>query len=334
MNFCMDRILACTCRGSMGRLRVDMVKLISIGVVSGLFFSTTFVLNRLMSLEGGHWVWTASLRYLFMLVLLFCWFLSSGNLRLLRELLQLYCRHWLFWTVAGTIGFGFFYALISYSASFSPGWVIATTWQTTIIATPIVLLGFRRKVPGRALFFSLLIFAGVVLVNVSQAQTAPLRDVLMGGIPVLIAAFCYPFGNQLVWEVQNRGHRLLPSIDSPALNRPFAKVLLLTVGSIPFWLLVVLVCQPPPPAASQVMQTAMVALFSGIVATSLFLYARQLAKDPYELSAVDATQASEVIFALAGEIFFLHAAMPDVYGITGIIITILGLCLYIRAQAR
>ncbi|KJR97073.1 MAG: membrane protein [Desulfobulbaceae bacterium BRH_c16a] len=311
-----------------------MVKLISIGVVSGLFFSTTFVLNRLMSLEGGHWVWTASLRYLFMLVLLFCWFLSSGNLRLLRELLQLYCRHWLFWTVAGTIGFGFFYALISYSASFSPGWVIATTWQTTIIATPIVLLGFRRKVPGRALFFSLLIFAGVVLVNVSQAQTAPLRDVLMGGIPVLIAAFCYPFGNQLVWEVQNRGHRLLPSIDSPALNRPFAKVLLLTVGSIPFWLLVVLVCQPPPPAASQVMQTAMVALFSGIVATSLFLYARQLAKDPYELSAVDATQASEVIFALAGEIFFLHAAMPDVYGITGIIITILGLCLYIRAQAR
>lgn len=311
-----------------------MLKLVAIGVLSGLFFSTTFVLNRLMSLDGGHWVWTASLRYLFMLILLFCWFLSSGNLRLLRDLLQLYCRHWLFWTVTGTIGFGFFYALISYSASFSPGWVVATTWQTTIVATPIVLLGFNKKVPGSALLFSLLIFSGVVLVNVSQAETTPLRDVLMGGIPVLIAAFCYPLGNQLVWEVQNPGHSLLPRIESPVLNRPFAKVLLLTLGSLPFWLILILVCQPPPPAVSQVVQTAMVALFSGIIATSLFLYARQLARDPYELSAVDATQASEVIFALLGEIFFLHASLPNMSGLAGIGITIMGLCLYIRAQVR
>lgn len=311
-----------------------MLKLVAIGVLSGLFFSTTFVLNRLMSLEGGHWVWTASLRYMFMLILLLCWFLSSGNLRLLRELLRLFRRNWLFWIVTGTIGFGFFYALISYSASFSPGWVIATTWQTTIVATPIVLLGFNKKVPVTALFFSLLIFAGVLLVNVSQAETTSLRAVLMGGIPVLVAAFCYPLGNQLVWEVQNPGHALLPRIESPALNRPFAKVLLMTLGSVPFWLILILVCQPPPPAASQVMQTAMVALFSGIVATSLFLYARQLARDPYELSAVDATQASEVIFALIGEILLLHAPVPSISGIAGIAITILGLCLYIRAQVR
>jgi drug/metabolite transporter (DMT)-like permease len=288
----------------------------------------------MMSLDGGHWLWTASLRYLFMLLLLLCWFLLSGNRRLLGELLRLYGRHWVFWTIAGTIGFGFFYALISYSASFSPGWVVATTWQTTIIATPFVLLGFRRRVPGSALIFSLLIFAGVVLVNVSQAQIAPLRDVLKGAIPVLLAAFCYPVGNQLVWEVQNSGHSRLPEIDSPALNRPFAKVLLLTLGSVPFWLLLVLVYQPPPPTAGQIVQTAMVALFSGIIATSLFLYTRQLARDPYELSAVDATQASEVIFALTAEILFLHAEMPNLYGIIGIIITILGLCLYLRVQAR
>ncbi|EKD37793.1 MAG: hypothetical protein ACD_75C00992G0001 [uncultured bacterium] len=311
-----------------------MAKLIFIGVLSGLFFSTTFVLNRLMSLDGGHWVWTASLRYFFMLLLLFGWFLSSGNLRLLRELLQLYRRHWLFWTLTGTVGFGFFYALISYSASFSPGWVIATTWQTTIIATPIVLLGFGKKVPVSALFFSVLIFAGVVLVNVSQAETAPLREVLMGGVPVLLAAFCYPLGNQLVWEVQNSGFARLPAITDPALNRPFAKVLLMTLGSIPFWLLVIVVCRPPAPAASQVMQTALVALFSGIVATSLFLHGRQLARDPYELSAVDATQASEVIFALIGEIIFLQAALPSMSGFAGIAMTIAGLCLYLRAQVR
>jgi drug/metabolite transporter (DMT)-like permease len=309
-----------------------MAKLILLGVLSGFFFSTTFVLNRLMSLAGGHWVWTASLRYFFMLLLLLGWFLASGNLRLLGELLRLYRRHLPFWTITGTIGFGCFYALVSYSASFSPGWVIATTWQTTIIATPMVLLGFGRKVPVSALLYSLLIFAGVGLANVSQAASASPREVLLGALPVLLAAFCYPLGNQLVWEVQNGSGGRLPKIESPALNRPFAKVLLMTLGSMPFWLVLILATRPPAPAVGQVAQTALVALFSGIVATSLFLHGRQLAKDPYELTAIDATQASEVVFALIGEMIFLQAGLPNMSGMAGIALTIAGLCLYLRAQ--
>jgi drug/metabolite transporter (DMT)-like permease len=311
-----------------------MHKLIAIGVLSGLFFSTTFVLNRLMSLQGGHWLWTASLRYFFMLAFLLLWFFLTRQGRLLRELLSLYRRHWRFWTLAGTVGFGFFYALITYSASFSPAWVVATTWQTTILATPVVLLGFGKRVPRSALFFSLLIFAGVVLVNVSQAGAVPIREIFMGGIPVLLAAFCYPAGNQLVWEVQNSSHRYLPKIESPALDRPFAKVLLLTLGSLPFWLVMIAILQPPEPPASQLLQTAIVALSSGIIATGLFFYARQIATNSYELSAVDATQASEVLFALAGEMILLQAVAPNAYGCFGVAMTVLGLCLYIRAQAR
>ncbi len=311
-----------------------MHKLIAIGVLSGLFFSTTFVLNRLMSLQGGHWLWTAGLRYFFMLAFLLLWFFLTRQGRLLRDLLSLYRRHWRFWTLAGTVGFGFFYALITYSASFSPAWVVATTWQTTILATPVVLLGFGKRVPRSALFFSLLIFAGVVLVNVSQAGAVPIREILMGGIPVLLAAFCYPAGNQLVWEVQNSSHRYLPKIESPALDRPFAKVLLLTLGSLPFWLVMIAIIQPPEPPASQLLQTAIVALSSGIIATGLFFYARQIATNSYELSAVDATQASEVLFALAGEMFLLQALAPNAYGCFGVAMTVLGLCLYIRAQAR
>ncbi len=311
-----------------------MHKLIGIGVLSGLFFSTTFVLNRLMSLEGGHWLWTASLRYFFMLAFLLVWFPVTGKSHLLKELLLLYCRKWLFWTLAGTIGFGFFYALISYSASFSPAWVIATTWQTTILATPIVLIVFGKRVPRSALAFTFLIFAGVVLVNISQKGTTPIREILLGGIPVLVAAFCYPLGNQLVWEVQNSSHRFLPKIESPVLNRPFAKVLLLTLGSLPFWLVLIAFLQPTAPSVNQALQTATVALFSGIIATSLFLYARQIATNSYELSAVDATQASEVIFALAGEMFFLQAVAPNAYGCVGVAMTVVGLCLYIRAQTK
>jgi len=81
------------------------------------------------------------------------------------------------------------------------------------------------------------------------------------------------------------------------------------------------------------MQTAIVALFSGIIATGLFLYARQRARNSYELSAVDATQASEVIFALIGEMLFLQSDAPTVWGYVGIALTLIGLCLYIRAQA-
>ena len=157
--------------------------------------------------------------------------------------------------------------------------------------------------------------------------------ILLGAIPVLLAAFCYPLGNQLVWEVQNPSHRFVPRIDNPALNRPFAKVLLLTLGSLPFWLVMLGILRPATPAAGQILQTAMVALFSGIIATGLFLYARQIATNSYELSAVDATQASEVIFALIGEMLFLQAAAPNFYGCIGIGMTVLGLCLYIRAQA-
>jgi len=38
-------------------------RLLWLGLLAAALFSITFVLNRAMSLEGGHWVWSASLRY-------------------------------------------------------------------------------------------------------------------------------------------------------------------------------------------------------------------------------------------------------------------------------
>jgi len=69
-------------------------------------------------------------------------------------------RHWAFFTVAGTVGFGLFYGLICFAASFAPGWVVATTWQSTILFTPLVLLAFGRRVPLRGLAFTALVAAG------------------------------------------------------------------------------------------------------------------------------------------------------------------------------
>lgn len=41
-----------------------------IGLASALFFTSTYVLNRAMASGGGHWAWSAALRYLFTLPLL------------------------------------------------------------------------------------------------------------------------------------------------------------------------------------------------------------------------------------------------------------------------
>ena len=308
-----------------------MISLISIGLLSGLFFSTTFILNRMMSLEGGHWLWSASLRYAFMILILIGFISVFKGFDTIKGLIRLFLNHWKFWTLTGTIGFGGFYSLICFSADHSPGWVIAATWQLTIIATLVVLVCFGRSFPKKVWFFSIIIFAGVLMVNLSHMQVLSLTELCMGVLPVLIAAFCYPIGNQLVWEAMN-GNRFLPDINNPLLENPFHKVLLLSWGCVPFWLILVAIIRPQLPSSDQVVNTALVALFSGVIATSLFLMARNKARKPSELAAVDATQASEVIFALIGEMVILNAPLPNSLAIAGIGLVFFGLALFIRFQ--
>ena len=312
----------------------SMLYLLGSGLLAALFFSSTFVLNRAMSLDGGHWVWSASLRYLWMTLFLVAGPIVIGRRRLLLDTLRLFQRHWLFWLAAGTVGFGIFYAGITFAASYAPGWVVATTWQTTVIASPIVLLLYGKRVPLRGVFFTLLIFAGVVVVNLAQVQHVTWHTVLLGGLPVLISAVAYPAGLQLLWEARAGGHTRIPHIIDPALDDSFARVLLLTLGSLPFWLVLITLNQPPAPSTGQWLSTALVALLSGVVATSLFVYARHHARNAYELAAVDATQAGEVIFALLGEVFWLGGTLPGPTAAVGVALTLLGLVLYLLAQGR
>lgn len=311
-----------------------MTRLIALGSLASLFFSSTFVLNRAMSLQGGHWAWTSSLRFGFMLIFLVLLLLATQGKKALADAARIFVKHWLFWGIAGSIGFGVFYSLITFSSQFAEGWVVATTWETTILATPIVLIFFGRKVPVRGVVFTAIIFIGIVLVNIEHASDTALKDVLLGALPVLGAAFAYPIGNQMVWEAREGTHPRIPLIQHPILENGFARVLLLTVGSLPFWGILLLVTSPPPPASGQVINTALVALLSGVVATTLFLSSRGLCRQPYEIAAVDATQSMEVVFSLLGEIIFLGGVMPGALGISGVALTILGLAAYMKAQAQ
>ncbi len=308
-----------------------MILLIFMGLLSGLFFSSSFILNRMMSLDGGHWVWSAGLRYAFMILLLALLISLFKGLGTLKGLFPVFFRNWKFWTLSGSIGFGGFYSLLCFAADYSPGWVIAATWQLTIIATLFVLMGFGRSFPKKIWVFSLIVFAGVLMINLNHARMTSVKELLMGAIPVLLAAFCYPIGNQLVWEATHKNSSL-PRIDDPLVANPFHKVFLMSLGSVPFWILLIALVGPGPPSEGQMIHTFLVAVFSGVLATSLFLSARNKSTSPSELAAVDATQSSEVIFALIGEIIILNSPFPDLVSITGMVLVFFGLALFIRFQ--
>jgi drug/metabolite transporter (DMT)-like permease len=306
-----------------------MIRLILLGLLSAAFFSATFILNRSMSLSGGHWVWSSSLRFFYMFFLLISLILVNRGVNYLRDVITIFIRNAKFWLVAGSIGFGIFYSLLCYAADHAPGWVVAGTWQFTVIATPIVLLLFKEKVPRYGVFFSFLIFIGILLIQFyNKGSELSVRHIIYGVIPIVIAAFAYPVGNQLLNFAKHGNHSLISHIDSPILKDSPTCVLLMTMGSIPFWVLLLVIVTPPPPLKNQLISTGIVAISSGIIATSIFYKARNASKSPYIISAVDATQSGEVIFSLAGEILLLNGALPNLTGGIGIIIILVGIIGY------
>lgn len=319
-----------------------MARLLGIGLLAALFFSSTFVLNRVMDRGGGHWYWSAALRYGYTLLFVAGGFVLSGRAALVGRVWRAYLAHWPFWTLTGGVGFWLFYTGIAIASPWAPSWVLATTWQLTILATPLVLLGFGRRVPLRGVLFALLIFTGVVLVNVEHMGTEGGHGyaLLMAVAPLVVAAFAYPTGLQLVWEARRRSmpggvparFAWIPASDTAVLEHPFARLLLLVVGSVPWWVGLWAVTRPPAPAPNQWVNAALVALLSGIVATVLFMQARHLAHSAYQLAAVDSTQAAEVLFSLVGEMLLLGGLWPGRLGIAGITLTIVGLVLYLLAQ--
>lgn len=117
------------------------MKAILLGLTAALFFSVTFVLNRSMELSGGHWAWSASLRYFFMLPMLIAIVGAQKRLRPVFHYLRARPSEWLLWS---TVGFGLFYAPLAFSTVYGPGWLVAATFQITIIAGSL-LVPFLHK---------------------------------------------------------------------------------------------------------------------------------------------------------------------------------------------
>ncbi|WP_343565888.1 multidrug resistance efflux transporter family protein [Sphingobacterium sp.] len=296
-----------------------------LGMVAALFFASTFVLNRVMAVSGGSWQWTASLRFLWMLPILFVIVGVRGNLSPLFQAIKSNLLQWILWS---TIGFGIFYASLTFGASFGPSWLVASTFEFTIIAGMFIgpLLekkGHRKGISKASLLFSIIIFLGIILMQISEARTSSIKSMLLGTVPVLIGAIAYPLGNRKMMQIAGS------KLDA------FQRTLGMTLCSMPFWILISIFgyMDSGLPTEGQMLQTFMIAIFSGVIATLLFFTATDLVRTDHKaLAAVEATQAMEVIFTLLGEIILLQATFPTSYSCVGIALVVIGMILHSRAN--
>ncbi|MEH6945985.1 multidrug resistance efflux transporter family protein [Bacillus sp. JJ634] len=302
---------------------------IILGICAAFFFSVTFILNRAMELSGGSWIWSASLRYFFMVPFLLTIVIARKNI---RPLFQNMKEHWGQWILWSSIGFGLFYAPICFAAAFAPGWLTASTWQITIISgsllAPLFFLTIttpngpkkiRGKIPVRGLLISLIILLGIALMQIEHASSISLKHVLLGIIPIIIASFAYPLGNRKMMDL------CVGRLDA------YQRVLGMTLASLPFWFILSLygLFTVGVPSIEQTTQSLLVAISSGVLATVLFFQATDLVRgNMQKLAAVEATQSLEVLFTVVGEVLLLSTAFPSLLSWTGMFIIVMGMILH------
>ncbi len=301
-----------------------MLKALLLGLAASFFFSITFVLNHAMQSSGGHWIWTASLRYVFMLPVLFLLTLRNGRYRIVLNAIKTRPVQWFLWS---TVGFGLFYLPICVAASYGPSWMVASTWQVTIAAGILLTPQFRREengrlvshaIPLRQLLISATIIIGVFLVQYTDGSVEEIKKNAAVIAFILIAAFSYPLGNRKMLA-------LVPD-SLGTLDRVFG----MTLCSMPFWgaLMAGGLVTRSYPTADQAYQTLIVALSSGVIATLLFFKATELAKrDVRHLAVIESTQAGEVVFTLLLGLLLFGDKAPTLSAVVGIAVIVLGIVL-------
>ena len=242
---------------SLHNLRWSLMRAILIGILAAFFFSITFILNHAMSSEGGSWLFSASLRFIFMypfLLMMVIWNRKGRHHIILLHIKQNFFR-WLLWS---SLGFVFFYVPITCVSNYSPGWLISATWQLTIICGLFTAPFFyiyiqqgqstikmRERIPWRSLATSSIMILGVIIVQIPHISNIELHIFLLSVIPLMIAAFCYPLGNRKMMVVVGN--------DLNTIERIYG----MTLVTLPLWLIIFLigVATQGLPSSNQITQT-------------------------------------------------------------------------------
>ncbi len=291
-----------------------------IGLASALFFTSTYVLNRAIANAGGHWAWSASLRYLLTLPLLALVLAAQRGHAPVWRALRAHPFAWLLWS---GIGFGLFCVCLTWAAAYAPAWLVAGTFQLTVIAgmllAPLLYRDERARLPRAALALGMVIVAGVALMQGAHFNGQLDRDAWLALGAVAASAVLYPLGNRaILLHLERSGESL------DATQRVFG----MTLASQPFfWLLAAGAWHAAgPPPLSQVLLAGAVALFTGTIATILFFRATGMVRnDPAALGAVEAMQAAELLFSSALGVALLGEPAPHGFAALGALLVVAGI---------
>jgi drug/metabolite transporter (DMT)-like permease len=313
---------------SQGARRIVLVA-VAVALLSALFFTCTYVLNRAAATGGGHWAWTASLRYLITLPIMVAVMPWQGGIAPVWRAVRAHPGPWLLWS---GIGFVLFYLCLSFAAASGPSWLVAGTFQLTVIAgmlcAPFLYRDARARIPLPALAAGVVIVAGVLLMQIGEGGGRLDRDAWIALLAVAVSAFAYPLGNRgLLLHLEHTG------IDLNATQRVFG----MTLASQPLWWAVAAYAfgTTGAPPSGQVLFAAGVALGAGVIATILFFQATGMVRnDPTALAAAEAMQAAEVLFATVIGVLWLGEAWPQGRALAGAVIVIVGIVVFSTLAGR
>jgi drug/metabolite transporter (DMT)-like permease len=302
---------------------------IGVALLAALFFTFTYVLNRAMANADGHWAWTASLRYLLTLPMLLPLMHWQGGMGPAWRALR---AHPVAWLAYSAVGFVVFYLLLAYAADSGPSWLVAGSFQFTVVAgllcAPFLYRDSRRRIPRAALAVGVVILAGVLLLQFGTAHGALDRAGWIALACVLGSAVLYPLGNRLLLlHLERTGEAL------NATQRVFG----MTLASQPSWLLVAAFAwqRAGAPSPGQLWLAGGVALSAGVIATILFFHATGMVRDnPAALGAAEAMQAAELLFATVLGVTFLHEPWPRGIALWGALLVVAGIVAFAWVVAR
>ena len=302
---------------------------LALSLLSALFFTQTYLLNRAIATDGGHWAWSASLRYLITLPLLLALMPWQGGA---APVLRAIRAHPWAWLRCGAIGFVAFYLTLCFAADRGPSWLVAGSFQFTVVAgmlcAPFLYRDARRRIPRAAFGMGIVVLAGVFLMQFGHARGGLGRDEWILLLCVLAAATLYPLGNRLLLlHLERTGEPL------NATQRVFG----MTLASQPLWLCVAAFAwsRAGAPPLPQVLLAGGVALSAGVVATILFFQATGMVRDnPAALGATEAMQAAELLITTLLGVAFLHEAWPAGISLLGAALVMSGIAGFAWVVAR
>ena len=298
-----------------------------LGILASFFFSVTFVLNQSMASSGGDRLWTASLRFLFMMPFFLIIVIVKRNSQL-RFVFHTIKENWKSWFLWSQVAFGLFYIPLCFASSLAPGWLIASTWQITIIAgsvlAPFLESNLSKRKQSRISkqdgFIFSVILLGIVIIELQHMALANVTPLLVAFIAVLIAAVAYPLGNRKIMIVSHHTANL--NTDE--------RILAMLICSLPTWL----ICSSIGFFRSGMLETAqvasslLVAFFSGVIATYLFFLSTQMVHTNIrKLATIEALQSLEVVFSVVLGMIVLHDTFPKLLTMVGLGLVVLGVCL-------